>query len=138
MNKSTSQRAAIPGHVIALSALAALAALLAYALYDRLESGQSLRPEQPRPGEISRIDLEAWANAAQQKVLGTARLTAGASAEASSRPQALDYTVAGPVRKTVTHLGVSPRRADTPRFNARDASPAYASPSLAGLPPPGD
>ena len=127
MNKSTSQRAAIPGHVIALSALAALAALLVYALYDGVNSGRPLRLEQPRPGEISRIDLEAWANAAQQKVLGTG----------ARGPQARDFTAAEPVRKTVTPLGV-PRRAETPRFGARDASPAYASPSLASLPPPGD
>ena len=138
MNKSPSPRVMIPGHVIALLALAALAALFAYALYDRANSGRSLRPEEPRPGAISRIDLEAWATAAQQKVLGTGRLTAGAPVEPLPGVQARDYTVAVPVRTTVTHVGVPPRRAETTRRVARDAPPAYAGPSLANLPPPGD
>ena len=138
MNKSTGPRAAIPGHVIALSALAALAALLAYALYDRANSGQPLRPEQPRTGEISRIDLEAWAKTAQQKVLGTGeRLTAGVSIAAPSDREGPDFTAAAPMRRTVTHVGVSPRRSETTRWAATDAPP-YAGPSLASLPPPGD
>ena len=133
MNKSSSPRAGIPGHIIALSALAALAALFAYALYDRSNPGRTLTPEKPRAAEISRIDAESWATS-QQKVLGTGagRFTVEPVATAP------DFTVAPPLKRTVTHVGVAPRRAETPRWSAHAASPAYTGPSLASLPPPGD
>ena len=135
MNKSRSPRAGIPGHVVALTALAALAALFAYALYDRANPGRVWTPEKPRPAEISRIDAESWTTS-QQRVLGTGRLTARASAEPLAAP---DFTVTQrPIVGTVTHIGVAPRRAETPRQTARAASPAYEGPSLASLPPPGD
>ena len=137
MNKSPSPRAGLPGHVIALSGLAALAALFAYALYDRPHPGRTLTPEKPRPAEISRLDAESWTKS-QQKVLGTGvpAFTARVATEPLATP---DFTIAQrPLTRTVTHVGVAPRRSETPRGNAHAASRAYAGPSLASLPPPGD
>jgi hypothetical protein len=140
MNQSNKPRTRIPGHVVALSALAGVAALLAYALNDR-PADRAARTEPPRAAASPRIDLdESWATAAQQKVLGTGRLTTPESrAEPFPGRQAGEFTVAErPVTRTVTHVGVSPRRHEAPRFTPRDASPSYAAPSLANLPPPGD
>ena len=140
MNNSQRPRTRIPGHVIALSGLAAVAALLVYALNDR-PSDRAAATERPRAIASPRIDLDqSWATAAQQKVLGTGRLTTHESrVEPFPGRQAGELTVAErPVTRTVTHVGVSPRRHEAPRFTPRDASPSYAAPSLANLPPPGD
>ena len=141
MNQWNKPRTRIPGHVVALSALAGVAALLAYALNDR-PADRAARTEPPRTAASPRIDLdESWAIAAQQKVLGTGRLTAPESrVEPLPGRQVGELTVAErPVTRTVTHVGVSPRaRHESPRFTPRDASASYAAPSLANLPPPGD
>ena len=143
MNKSTAPRLNIPGHVVALSALAGCAALLAYALYDRPDVRRTAMPERPAAVEPARGDLESWAKTAQQKVLGTGRLTARdreVTVEPSAGPVAGQMTVTErPVARTVTHVGVSPRRepVQAPRTSRRDG-PSYAGPSLANLPPPGD
>ena len=144
MNNTQRPRTRIPGHVIALSGLAAVAAALVYALNDR-PGDRAAATERPRAAASPRIDLdESWATAAQQKVLGTGRLSAhesraGAGAESMSGPKVGELTVAErPVTRTVTHVGVSPRRHEAPRFTPRDASPSYAGPSLANLPAPGD
>ena len=142
VNKSTPPGLKIPGHVVALSALAGCAALLAYALYDRPAAGRIVMPERPVAAEPSRADLESWATSAQQKVLGTGRLTARESpvtAEAVPNPAAGQLTFAErPVTRTVTHVGASPRREPArARASGRDGW-SYSGPSLANLPPPGD
>jgi hypothetical protein len=135
MKKSPSPRAGIPGHVIALCALAAVAALFAYALYDRANPGRTVTPAKPRAAAISHFDAESWTRS-QQKVLGTrpGRFTV----EQAAAAPAPDFTAAErPITRTVTHVGVAPRRAEAPRWSKRAAS-NYAGPSLASLPPPGD
>jgi hypothetical protein len=144
MNDSQKPRTTIPRHVIALAGLAGVAALLAYALNNR-PAERAAMPERPQTAASPRIDLdEAWATAAQQKVLGIGRLTAndsrvGATGSSFSAPYGGEPTVGErPVTRTVTHVGVSPPRREAPRLMARDAQPGYAAPSLANLPPPGD
>ena len=131
MNKPSTARTGIPGHVIALSALAALAAVFAYALYDRGNPERPFTPEKPRFTDLSRVDAESW-RMSQQKVLGTKQVVTEVAAAAP------DFTAERPIVRTVTHVGVAPRRAETPRWTSLTAAPAYAGASLASLPPPGD
>ena len=141
MNKPHRPHSGIPGHVIALSALAGCAALLAYALYDRPAASRLVMPERPVAAEPSRADLESWATSAQQKVLGT-RLTARetpVTADPGPNPAAAQLTLAErPVTRTVTHVGVSPRREPAQTRASRRDGWSYGGPSLANLPPPGD
>ena len=144
MNSSQKPRRTIPGHVIALAALAGVAALLAFALNDRASLNRAAAPERVAPAPSSRIELDhAWATAAQQKVLGTGRLTAsekrvGTPVESWTAAPAEELTSAARPTRTVTHVGVSPRRADTSGSGSRNASTSYTGPSLANQPPPGD
>ncbi|HEX2824958.1 MAG TPA: hypothetical protein VHP37_01315 [Burkholderiales bacterium] len=131
MKKPSTTRAGIPGHVIALSALAALAAVFAYSLYERGDPSRTFKPETPRFSDLSRVDAESW-RLSQQRVLGTGRFSVDASLPAA------DFTAERPVTRTVTHVGIAPRRAETPRWTPRAASNAYTGPTLASLPPPGD